>query len=203
MPPANASLIDAPTEFELALAGSHQQENAVVALGVLDLIQEHFPELTVEHVRAGLTAVSWPGRLQMLHSAENSPSLLVDCAHNVDSAQKLALALRTDYHFERLYLVLGATADKDVGGIVNSLLPLADGAFMTTSGHPRAAKPEELLELAARSGFEAKAAPTVTQAVHAAWEIAKEEDLICVTGSIFVVGDLLNQWEGLQSQLSF
>jgi dihydrofolate synthase/folylpolyglutamate synthase len=137
----------------------------------------------------------------MLHAANDAPSLLVDCAHNVDSAQKLALALRSDYDYKRLWLVLGATADKDVAGIVNTLLPLADGTIMTTSGHPRAASPDALLKLAAESGFEARTAETVVEAVCETWKVATAGDLICVTGSIFVVGDLLNQWDGLQSQL--
>jgi dihydrofolate synthase/folylpolyglutamate synthase len=201
MPPANASLLQSPAEFELALSGSHQQENAAVALAILDAIQEHFPKLSVDNLQQGLTAVSWPGRLQMLPTLPGSPSLLVDCAHNVDSAQKLALALRSDYRYQRLWLILGATADKDVAGIVNTLLPLADGAFMTTSGHPRAAKPQELAALATQGGFKAQTAPTVAEAVLAAWQNASPGDLICVTGSIFVVGDLLNQWDGLQSQL--
>jgi dihydrofolate synthase/folylpolyglutamate synthase len=125
----------------------------------------------------------------------------VDCAHNVDSAEKLAYALTNDYLYERLWLILGATADKDVAGIVNILLPLAEGTIMTTSGHPRAANPGDLIQLAAEAGFEAQPAATVVEAVQTAWAAAGSGDLICVTGSIFVVGDLLNQWEGLQSGL--
>lgn len=200
-PPAGSVLIPAAAAFDLSLAGSHQQENAVVALAALETVRERFPRLTLEAVRKGLAAVSWPGRLQMLHVGNGTPTLLVDCAHNVDSAEKLALALQNDYDYSRLWLILGATADKDVAGIVRTLLPLADGAIMTTSGHPRAATPGELIRLAAEAGFEAQPAVSVGEAVRAAWSFAAPGDLICVTGSIFVVGDLLNQWDGLQSQL--
>jgi dihydrofolate synthase/folylpolyglutamate synthase len=210
-PPAGSELIPSAAAFDLALAGSHQQENAVVALATLEIIGKQFPHLTLEAVRKGLAAVSWPGRLQMLHSGngtpgnaspgDGTPAILVDCAHNVDSAEKLALALRNDYRYERLWLILGATADKDVAGIVKTLLPLAEGTIMTTSGHPRAAGPGDLLQLAAEAGFEASPAASVAEAVRAAWDFAAPGDLICVTGSIFVVGDLLNQWDGLQSQL--
>ncbi|MFZ0549105.1 MAG: folylpolyglutamate synthase/dihydrofolate synthase family protein [Candidatus Promineifilaceae bacterium] len=202
VPPSGSHLTAAPTTFELALVGHHQQENAVVALAALEIISEYFPQLTLEAVRTGLATVSWPGRLQTLHVGNGTPTLLVDCAHNVDSAQKLAFALQNDYRYERLWLVLGVTADKDVSGIVETLLPLAEGTIVTTSGHPRAASPRDLLQITAEAGFEAQPAATVPEAVEAAWAYASPDDLICVTGSIFVVGDLLNQWDGLQSQLN-
>jgi folylpolyglutamate synthase/dihydropteroate synthase len=72
---------------------------------------------------------------------------------------------------------------------------------MTTSGHPRAANPDDLIRLATEGGFEAQASPSVDEAVLQLWAYASPDDLICVTGSIFVVGDLLNQWDSLQSQL--
>jgi dihydrofolate synthase/folylpolyglutamate synthase len=205
-PPPGAALISGPMPFDLSLSGRHQQENAVVALAALETINGRFEKLTLEAVREGLAEVFWPGRLQMLHPGDESPgdgtpAILVDCAHNVDSAEKLAYALTNDYLYERLWLILGATADKDVAGIVNILLPLAEGTIMTTSGHPRAANPGDLIQLAAEAGFEAQPAATVAEAVQMAWAAAGSGDLICVTGSIFVVGDLLNQWEGLQSGL--
>ncbi len=200
-PPPTARLLNSITQFELALAGTHQQENAVIALAVLDAIAERFPKLSIETIQKGLATVSWPGRLQMLHTAIETPALLVDCAHNVDSAQKLAQTLRRDYGYQRLWLVLGATADKDVAGIVDTLVPLAEKTIMTTSGHPRAADPDTLVALAAEAGHIAQSAVSVSEAVLTAWETAAAGDLICVTGSIFVVGDLLNQWDTLQSQL--
>jgi dihydrofolate synthase/folylpolyglutamate synthase len=201
-PPAWSALIPSPAAFDLSLAGAHQQENAVAALAALDVISSRFPGLTFEAVRQGLGTVSWPGRLQMLHWSNGTPSVLVDCAHNVDSAEKLAFALRHDYEYDRLWLILGVTADKDMAGIINALLPLADGTIMTTSGHPRAASPGDLIQLALEGGFEARAAATVADAILAAWSYAAAGDLICVTGSIFVVGDLLNHWESLQSHLN-
>jgi dihydrofolate synthase/folylpolyglutamate synthase len=149
----------------------------------------------------GLANVYWPGRLQMLHSEKTGPAVLVDCAHNVDSATKLAYALTHDYDYRSLWLVLGMTADKDVAGILEVLLPLADGVIMTTSGHPRAAPPSQLARLANQSGMVALIGPTVTAAVKEVWQLAQPDDLICVTGSIFVVGDLLNHWDGLKSEL--
>jgi folylpolyglutamate synthase/dihydropteroate synthase len=195
------AFVPQPATFWLALAGAHQLENATVALAALDVVQPTFPRLTPEAVEAGLANVHWTGRLQIVHQGEGTPTLLVDCAHNPDSAAKLRHALTHDYTYERLWLILGATADKDVAGIMSELLPLAEATIATISSHPRAADPAELARLAAELGYEIVTSPTIAEALMSAWRVAGAKDLICVTGSIFIVGDLLNQWESLQSRL--
>lgn len=196
-----SDLLSSPTSFPLALKGQHQLENATVALATLDLVRPHFPALTRQAVASAMANVEWIGRLQVVHQEAGTPTLLVDCAHNPDSAAKLRHALIHDYDYERLRLILGAPADKDVAGVMTQLLPLATTAVMTTADHPRAATPAELALLAAELGYEAIACPTVAEALTVAWQLAGPEDLICVTGSIILVGDLLNQWESLQSHL--
>jgi len=197
----DSSFIPHPSSFILPLAGAHQLENAAVALAALDVVQPIFPALDVTAVREGLATVRWPGRLQILHQGENAPTLLVDCAHNPDSAQKLRYALTHDYDYARLWLILGAPTDKDIIGIMEQLLPLAHGIIVTSANHPRSATPAELARQAAELGYGATPAADIESALTTAWENAAPGDLICVTGSIIVVGDLLNQWEGLQSRL--
>ncbi len=197
----NAALTPPGSHFTLALAGQHQQENGLVAIAALNAVKGAFPELTMGSVREGLEQVYWPGRMQILAHGRGNPTLLADCAHNVDSALKLAYTLETEFHYERLVLILGTTADKDVEGIMRALLPLSDNVLLTSSGHPRASDPDELVQLAADLGFKSAAKSNVAEAIRSARQLARAGDLICVTGSIFVVGDLLNQWESLQSQL--
>jgi dihydrofolate synthase/folylpolyglutamate synthase len=84
---------------------------------------------------------------------------------------------------------------------MNALLPLCDYLVLTSSGHPRASDPDELVQLASELGFKSRAEPSVVEAIREARHLAGAGDLVCVTGSIFVVGDLLNHWESLQSQL--
>jgi dihydrofolate synthase / folylpolyglutamate synthase len=190
-----------PTTFLLNLTGAYQRDNAAAALAALEQVHHAFPTLTRGAVATGLSQVTWPGRLQMLHRGPNSPSLLLDCAHNADSAAKLAQALAADYTYERLWLVLGATADKNIGGIMGPLLPLTYHTIVTQSSHPRAATPPELVDVAARLGFNVEVANDVGTAVTRAWQQAGPLDLICATGSIFIVGDLLNQWDNLKLHL--
>jgi dihydrofolate synthase/folylpolyglutamate synthase len=148
-----------------------------------------------------LAQVVWPGRLQILHQSPDTPTLLADCAHNPDSAQKLSHTLTQYYHYNRLWFIFGSARDKDFRQELAALLPAANGIITTTVNHPRSATPEELAELAAECGAKTYPVPDMDTAVSLAWTLAAPGDLICVTGSMYIVGDLLNRWESLQSQL--
>lgn len=188
--------------FNLHLDGKHQLENATIALAALQHIAPHFPNLTLPILQEGLATVRWPGRLDLIHpGSENTPALLVDCAHNPDAIQKLSEALQHSFQYNRLWLIFGAPADKDIPKMLAELLPLTHHTFMTTASHPRSATPEALANVGETLGYGVTAVSNMATALTTAWQQAQPSDLICVTGSIVVVGDLLNQWESLQSQL--
>jgi len=188
--------------FTLALDGEHQQENAAVALAALQVARASFPMVDETAVRLGLSTVQWNGRLQILHPGDDhTPTLLVDCAHNPDSVGRLCHALSHDYTYQRLLLLFGAPADKDIAGMLAQLLPLTDAVFTASANHPRSATPQELADMAAALGHTAVPSATIGEALTAVWRAARPGDLICATGSIIVVGDLLNQWESLKSDL--
>ncbi|MBX3060321.1 MAG: bifunctional folylpolyglutamate synthase/dihydrofolate synthase [Anaerolineae bacterium] len=189
------------TIFPLALSGEFQLENATLALAALQVARPSFPHLTLDACRAGLAGVVWPGRLQILHQSPDAPTLLADCAHNPDSAQKLSYELRRHCRYGRLWFIFGSARDKDFRQELSLLLPTASGMITTTVNHPRSATPEELATLAEELGTNAYPAADMDTAVTLAWSLAAPGDLICVTGSIYIVGDLLNRWESLKSQL--
>ncbi|MBK8902333.1 MAG: bifunctional folylpolyglutamate synthase/dihydrofolate synthase [Anaerolineaceae bacterium] len=195
-------LIPPGTQFDLPLGGEHQLENATLALAALQHVQPHFPRLTLPVLQAGLASVRWPGRLDIIHPGDKqTPTLLVDCAHNPDAVHKLREALQHSFTYRQLWLIFGAPADKDVLHMLADLLPLADHTIVTTASHPRSATPAELAAMGAELGYAVTAVPDMHTALTTAWRQAQPGDLICVTGSIVVVGDLLNQWESLQSHL--
>jgi dihydrofolate synthase/folylpolyglutamate synthase len=199
---AAPDLIPFGSQFTLPLGGEHQLENGTIALVALQHVQKQFPHLTLATLQTGLASVKWPGRLDIIHPGDDqTPTLLVDCAHNPDSAHALRHALRHSFSYHNLWLIFGAPADKDVPQMLADLLPLAHHTTVTTASHPRSATPEELAQIGAELGFEVTAVPNMTTALTTTWQQAQPGDLICVTGSIVVVGDLLNQWESLQSQL--
>lgn len=190
------------TEFQLALAGEHQLENAAVALAALEQVRDRFPTLTLEAMQIGLASVHWDGRLQVLQQGDDLPTVLVDCAHNVDSVSKLARALQDDFAYRRLILIFGAPGDKNVSQMMSILFPLADTIIVTTAHHTRSATPEWMAAEAAALGFEVIQSDTIAEALQVALTMADPGDLICATGSIIVVGDLLNQWDALQSPIT-
>ncbi|HMT20185.1 MAG TPA: cyanophycin synthetase, partial [Promineifilum sp.] len=187
------------TEFPLVLSGEHQLGNAAVALAALDRVRGRFPALNLAALIAGLATVQWDGRLQLLREGNGRPAVLVACAHNDDSAGPLGRALSDDYHYRRLILVFGAPEDKNVAGMMDRLLPLADEVVVTTSNHPRSATPERLAEMALERGRSARVTHSVSEAMTTALVLAEPGDMVVATGSIVVIGDLLNHWDTLQS----
>ena len=176
----------------IPLLGAHQLQNAAAAVGALEVLG--VPRKSIE---AGLAKTDWPGRLQILR---RRPLLVVDGAHNRDSASKLKEALKEYFHFDRLILIIGTSADKDVSGIIEELAPLANTVIVTRSRHPRATKPEILAGEFARLGVQAERAEDVAGAVAEAQGKAGRGDLICATGSLFLVAEVIEYVKGLHPE---
>ncbi len=172
--------------YTLPLLGSHQLNNAVAAIAALNVLQ-----LRPDEIRQGLNQVSWPGRLEVLRP---DPPLIVDCAHNGDSAAKLSVALEEWFPGRRWTFIVGVSNDKDVAGILRALAPRMRRLLVTQSCHARAMPPEQLAELAAQTlpAAQIKAVSDVPTAMARALDDG--DDLICITGSIFVVADAREAW---------
>ena len=200
---ADEAFIPSGSVFPLALRGDHQIENGAVALAALSLVRGRFPQVDEMAARLGLGGVEWNGRLQTVHPGDDhTPALLVDCAHNPDSIGRLCHALAQDFSYQRLILIFGAPADKDTANMLKQIVPLADAIIATSANHPRSAPPAELAAQVRALGSQAITTADLGEALTRAWALAQPGDLICATGSIIVVGDLLNQWESLQSRLT-
>jgi dihydrofolate synthase/folylpolyglutamate synthase len=176
----------------IPLLGTHQLENAAAAAAALEVLG-----VDPKSIAAGLANTNWPGRLQVLR---RRPLLVVDGAHNRDSANKLKEALEQYFHFDHLILIIGTSADKDVTGIIEELAPLAHGVIVTRSRHPRATKPEVLAGEFARLGIKAAVAEDVASAVAEALTRASGKDLICATGSLFLVAEVIEYVKGLHPE---
>jgi len=176
----------------IPLLGAHQLQNAATAVAALEVLG--VPQKSIE---TGLAKTYWPGRLQILR---RRPLLVVDGAHNRDSASKLKEALEQYFHFDHLILIIGTSADKDVAGIIEELAPLAQGIIVTRSRHPRATKPEVLVGEFARLGVKAEVAEDVASAVAEALRRAGRKDLICATGSLFLVAEVIEYVKDLHPE---
>ena len=171
-----------------ALPGEHQALNATVALAALSVLKEKGFPLTASGIRRGFEAVDWPGRLEL---AAQSPPVILDAAHNGASAQRLREALDSLFPQRPRALVFGASADKDVAGMFEALLPAVDALVATQAVHPRALAPQEVVSLAEMQGFSGSTfeIPVVKEAVFKARDLVGHGGVVCVTGSLFVVGE--------------
>ncbi len=179
--------------LNIPLLGAYQLQNAATAVATLETL-----DVPKESIEAGLARTYWPGRLQIIR---RRPMFVVDGAHSSYSARKLKEALEQHFHFDQLILIIGTSADKDVSGIVAELVPLADSVIVTRSRHPRATIPEALAGEFARQGLRAEVAEGVAQAVTKAQAKAGKRDLICATGSLFLVGEVIENVKGLRPEL--
>jgi dihydrofolate synthase/folylpolyglutamate synthase len=182
-------LVPTPTEErEIPLLGAHQQVNANVAMAALQVANERGLRVSDEAIRHGLATVQWVGRLEVL---SREPLVVVDGAHNGDSAQKLAKALREVFHLDKWTLIIGVSADKDIAAILDGLLPIAEHVIMTRASNTRAASVQTLKAQIANRSYKVTSATNVSEAL----EIALQDQApIIITGSLFTVADAREAW---------
>jgi dihydrofolate synthase/folylpolyglutamate synthase len=178
--------------YRIPLLGRHQLANAITALAATDGLEARAGlSVPVSARREGLQTTNWPGRLEILG---DEPYVVVDSAHNGDSARKLREALQDFFPGHHVILVFGASADHPFEDALRELLQVADQTFITRSRHPRAAAPELLQQTIAALDRQSSIVPNVSQALDVALDHAEPKDLICITGSIFTVADAREAW---------
>jgi dihydrofolate synthase/folylpolyglutamate synthase len=178
--------------LRIPLLGEHQVDNAAVAFAAVDVIRSRGLPLDDEDIGDGFSKVHWPGRFQILSSR---PDIVVDAAHNRDSARRLADTVASVYPGRPLTLVFGASADKDLEGMLQELGPIAQRIIFTQAFHPRAEDPQSLRRLAQSLGFAGECIVPVKDALEAAVSGALPETVVLVAGSLFVVGEILDAEE--------
>jgi dihydrofolate synthase/folylpolyglutamate synthase len=180
--------------YNLSLLGTHQAINGTVALAALHHAKRDLPELNDEVIKQGVASVSWPGRFQIL---QERPTLIVDGAHNVDSVNRLCDTLEALFPGRRIILILGVTIGKAIEGMIEALTPVAAELILTAAEHPRAIPSRKLAEFVT-TDTPFNLTESVADALALAFEMAGHDDIICATGSLFVVGDLLTDWKRRQ-----
>ncbi len=177
-------------ELSIPLLGQHQLDNAATAVAALEVLADSGFNISKESSTNGLARVSWPGRLQIL---SHHPLVVVDGAHNIDSARRLKQSIEQYFDFDHAILVMGASYDKDIASIVKELFSPFDKVIVTRSRHPRAMALAPLVAEFARHGVKAQAVEDVPSALSQALAQAGDKDLLCVTGSLFVVAEAIEQ----------
>jgi len=155
------------------LAGEHQVENAIAAALALEALGVS-PK--------GIENAVWPGRLEQVSP---NPDIILDGAHNPAGAHALARYLQRFYAGRKIWMIYGAMRDKAVEEIAGILFPLASELILTAPNNTRALRPEALREIAGRGAV----ASDVSAALDRVRAGASEDDVIIITGSLFLVGE--------------
>ncbi len=174
--------------LEIRLRGRHQMENAAQAVGLAKSLEKK-TRLTVSEnaVRQGLLDARWPGRLEKI---DERPKIVLDGAHNVDSVKKMLEGLKRHFKFGDLIVIFGASSDKDTEGMLRELQKESECFVFTECRHPRAVPVRVLAEKAKDKSREIFQEPSSAVALEKARSLADPEDLILITGSLFLVGEL-------------
>ena len=170
------------------LPGDHQAHNAALAILTAALLRQAKIPLPDEAIRRGLQNVHWPARLQVLQS---HPTILVDAAHNADGMRVLIRNLRGIFSYRRLFVIMGLLEDKALLPIFRAWRPLRPQFFFATPPTKRGRPAGQLASTAKQLGLQAEIFSTSVEAFQNARAKCEKEDLLCVTGSHYLIGALM------------
>jgi dihydrofolate synthase/folylpolyglutamate synthase len=183
-------LTTSASKFEhlaVPLIGEHQAVNCGLALSVIDRLKARGFQINDMKAMEGLAKTRIPGRMEMVNQ---TPRVIVDGAHNAASLDAMMRAIGQHIPYDSMVVIFGCCADKDVAGMLERSTSGADKVIFTKVNNIRTADPEEL---AARYvelyGKMAQVAPTLADALEIANRAVTKEDLICITGSFYLVGE--------------
>jgi dihydrofolate synthase/folylpolyglutamate synthase len=175
------------SSLESSLLGGHQMINVSCALAVAELLMEKGIDIREDVIREGLRSARWDGRLEVI---QKEPLLFLDGAHNRSGAAALAKYLRSiKTGSRRLILIVGVMKDKDIGSILDQLIPISNEVIITKADYHRSAGAELVKSFIKSGSIPITMEERIKDAIALAKSIAGTDDIICVTGSLFVVGE--------------
>lgn len=178
--------------IQTGLIGKHQINNAALVLAACELLIKNHLNLTLKNIKDGLEQNRWPGRLEIVSS---SPLILLDGAHNFIAARHLARYLSDNLSDRNITLIIGILDDKPYKAILKDLLPLCRKVILTRPKIDRALAPEKLYPVARKIISDIHVIPDVDKAIIHAIENASPKDVICIAGSLYVVGEAKELFE--------
>jgi len=175
------------------LVGRHQLRNIALAVATAEELGGFGFSATPRQVERGIRETQWPGRFQVLppSAGTHHREMVLDVAHNPAGAWALRSALSENFPDRELTLVFASMRDKAIREITEILFPIAEQVVVTRAANPRAATTAELMEAGSRTGVSLYSAETLAEALARAAEITKDDGLIVVTGSIYLVGEAM------------
>lgn len=178
---ASLTIVTAPWDGQIGLAGTHQRWNAAMAVAALNAAGFQFDS---DVINRGLREVQWPGRFQKIDN------LIIDGAHNLEAAQVLAQTWREQFPHEKADIIFGAVAGKDTAAVLRELAPIAASWHFTGFDSPRALPAEKLHEIWQSLGLASR--PVTTHArIADALRVLADNEHVLIAGSLYLAGETL------------
>ena len=172
--------------LRVPLHGTHQAINCGLALAMLDKLKASGYKIDSEKATEGLSNVSLPGRMEIIC---HDPRIMIDAAHNAASIQALVHAIGQNIPYDSMVIIFGCNKDKDVKGMLNQLQYGADKVIFTRSNSAKAVSPDDLAEMYTEICSKMfQTAASLGMALELAQKAVSKEDLICITGSFYLIG---------------
>jgi dihydrofolate synthase/folylpolyglutamate synthase len=176
-------------DLRLPLLGEHQIQNAATAYTAL---KTSGLEISDRAIQDGFSKVEWHARFDVM---QQDPPVVFDSAHNQDSFAKLYQTLEEYFPGKQVYLIFGASEDKNIPGMFEEIKPKIKKLIVTRADHPRALQPEEIIRLAEQAGLESEAVSPVESAFRRALELSeKDGSIVLSAGSMFVTAEVMQAW---------
>ncbi len=176
--------------LQIPLLGIHQIENAATAYTALKV--SGIPIKDVQ-IQKGFSQVKWRARFEI---ARLEPPLIFDSAHNQDSFEKLRETLETYFSGKPVYLIFGASEDKNIPGMFAEMKSKIKKIIITKADHPRALEVEKIQGLADQAGVESEAVVPVKDALARALDLSsKDGSIVLSAGSMFVTAEVMREWK--------
>jgi dihydrofolate synthase/folylpolyglutamate synthase len=188
-PHTRICLTTANSKFEhlrVPLQGRHQAINCGLALALLDRLKQRGFNIDNGKAEKGLHQVKLPGRMEMICE---DPRVMIDGAHNAASIRALIYAIGQNIPYDSMVVIFGCNNDKDIKGMLKELQYGADKVIFTRSNSPKAASPQDLADIYTEiCGKMCQTAFSLGEALALAKSAVGKEDLICITGSFYLIG---------------
>lgn len=180
-------------ELHIPLLGKHQIENAATAYAAL---KTSGIQITDEQIKTGFSQVQWRARFEV---ARVEPPVIFDSAHNQDSFEKLRETLNEYFPGKMVYLIFGASEDKNIPGMFTEMKSKIKKIIITRADHPRALSVEQIQGLAEQAGVEWEAVVPVKDALRHALELSsKDGSIVLSAGSMFVTAEVMKEFASLR-----
>lgn len=171
-----------------SLLGEYQGENIALAILTIEQLQKNGVYLTESDISDGISTSFNPGRMEIISM---KPTVVLDGAHNPVGMQMLKNTLEKDLEYSRLILIIGILKDKNIEEMLSTIAPISDIIIITKSSNTRACEPEIIKDILKKISYnkDLYIKGTISKAIDYAKLIANTDDIICISGSLFTVGE--------------